>query len=256
MCNNIVLDPNNFKKSNILIDIRKSEIFKVFSENEHKLLNSLLYIYSQMTEEEIEAQYEEKGRYRGYRQISLPKLRDLMNLRSNKDYKSTILKSMKIIRDYGFNARYDGSVFYTSFIYDFNLEDLQQLPQNSKNQEIRIKFNDSLFYCILQKKDYTLLNIDINKLSSKYSMNIYQIIKMKQKQINPTTKEKITSVKYNLKELNEIFDTSHKYTSKFKEPFENRKKSIIKHDLIKTDFNFDFKKDCIVFKFRNFNKKV
>lgn len=69
-------------------------------------------------------------------------------------------------------------------------------------------------------------------------MNIYQIIKMKQKQINPTTKEKITSVKYNLKELNEIFDTSHKYISLFKEKFENRKKSIIKHDLIGSVRNF------------------
>jgi hypothetical protein len=247
---NIILDPNKFKKSNILIDIRRSEIFKVWSENEHKLLNSLLYMYSQKTETEIE---ELK---KGYCFISLSSLRDLMNLSSKNDYKSTILNSLKLIRDFGFNARYNGSLFYTSFIWEFNLEELQQLTQNNKNQQIRIKFNDTLFECILQKKDYTLLNKDINKLNSKYAMNIYQIIKMKQKQINPHTNKRLTEISYNLKELNEIFNTSHKFISKFKHHFENRKKSIVSKSLIGAkNFDFEFKKDCIVFKFRNFNKK-
>ena len=77
------------------------------------------------------------------------------------------------------------------------------------------------------KKDYTLLNKDINKMNSKYVMNIYQIIKIKQKQINPHTNKRLIEISYNLKELNEIFNTSHKFISKFKHHFEDRKKSIV-----------------------------
>ena len=120
---NIVLETNKFKKSNILIDIRRSDIFKVWTENEHKLLKSPLYIYSQKIETEIEE-----------------------------------LKK--------------GYWMYSS------------------------------------KKDYILLDKDINKMNSKYAMNIYQIIKIKQKQINPHTNKKLIEISYNLKELNEISNLS------------------------------------------------
>lgn len=249
MLNNMVLDPNSFKKSNILIDMRRSEIFKVFSEYEHKLLNSLLYLYSQKTKIEIEKAMN------NYHEISLSKIRELMNLSSKNDYKKIILNSLTKMRDFGFNAKYQGSIFYTSFVYEFNLEQLLQLTQKDKNQTIKIKFNTSLFDCILQKNDFTLLNININKLNSKYAMNVYQIIKMKQKQINPQTKSKITTVSYNLKELNEIFDTKHKYISLFNDKIKNRKELIIKKELIKTKFDFIVKKDCITFTFRNLNRK-
>ena len=58
------------------------------------------------------------------------------------------------------------------------------------------------------KKDYILLDKDINKMNSKYAMNIYQIIKIKQKQINPHTNKKLIEISYNLKELNEISNLS------------------------------------------------
>lgn len=250
MCN-IDFNDKEFMKSNILIDIKNSDIFRVWSENEHKLLNSLLYVYSQKLKDN---DFVDSGFYFQDFEIPLSQLRDLMNL-SHNSYKKIIVNSLKTIRDFGFNAKYNGKAKYTSFIYEFNNDELELFTQNDKNQKVLITFNKHLFETILNLKNFTILDIQLNKLCSKYAMNIYQIIKMKQKQINPQTKEKITSVKYNLKELNEIFDTSHKYLSKFKHHFENRKKSIIKHDLIKTDFDFDFKKDCVVFKFRNFNKK-
>ncbi|MDY3205948.1 MAG: hypothetical protein RBR70_12830 [Arcobacter sp.] len=52
MYNNIVLDTNNFKKSNLIIDTNKG-LFVNWTEYDMKLLNSLLYIYSQKTENEI-----------------------------------------------------------------------------------------------------------------------------------------------------------------------------------------------------------
>lgn len=249
MCNNIVLDPNNFKKSNLIIDINRG-LFTNWTEYDMKLLNSLLYIYSQKTEEEIN-----NTKIGDFQEILIKDLRDLMNINPKRNYKEIIINSLENIRNFGFNAKINNKIDYTSFILKFEKRELLRFPQSYQNQKVKILFDNELFKCILQKSNFTLLNIDINKLSSKYAMNIYQIIKMKQKQINPITKEKITYVKYNLKELNEIFDTSHKYISKFKHHFENRKKSIIKHNLIKTDFDFEFKKDCIVFKFRNFNKK-
>ena len=250
MCNNIVLDPNNFKKSNLIIDINKG-LFVNWTEYDMKLLNSLLYIYSQKTEEEIN-----NTKIGDFQEILINDIRNKIKNKPKKNYKKNIINSLENIRNFGFNAKINNKIDYTSFILKFEKRELLRFPQSYQNQKVKILFDNELFKCILQKSNFTLLNIDINKLSSKYAMNIYQIIKMKQKQINPITKEKITSVKYNLKELNEIFDTSHKYISKFKHHFENRQKSIIKHELIKTDFDFEFKKDCIVFKFRNFNKTV
>jgi hypothetical protein len=249
MCNNIVLDPNNFKKSNLIIDINKG-LFVNWIEYDMKLLNSLLYLYSQKTEEELN-----NIKIGDYQEIYIKDLRDLMNINPKRNYKEIIINSLENIRNFGFNARINNKIDYTSFILKFEKRELLQLTQSVQNQKVKILFDNELFNCIIQKSNFTLLNIDINKLNSKYAMNIYQIIKMKQKQINPATKQKITSAKYNLKELNEIFDTNHKYISKFKHHFENRKKSIIKHDLIKTNFEFEFKKDCIIFKFRNLNLK-
>lgn len=249
MCDNIILDPNNFKKSNLIIDVNKG-LFINWSEYDMKLLNSLLYIYSQKTATEIN-----NIRIGDYQEIYIKKIRDLMNINPKRNYKEIIVNSLENIRNFGFNAKIDNKIDYTSFILKFEKRELLRLPQSVQNQKVKVLFDNELFKCILQKSNFTILNIDINKLNSKYAMNIYQIIKMKQKQINPTTKQKITSVKYNLSELNEIFDTNHKYISLFKEKFENRKKSIIKHNLIKTNFDFEFKKDYVVFKFRNLNKK-
>lgn len=249
MNNNIVLDPSSFKKSNLIININKG-LFVNWSEYDMKLLNSLLYIYSQKTETEIN-----NIRIGDFQEIYIKDLRDLMNINPKRNYKEIIINSLENIRNFGFNAKINNKIDYTSFILKFEKKELLQLTQSVQNQKVKILFDNELFKCILQKSNFTLLDIDINKLNSKYAMNIYQIIKMKQKQINPATKQKITSVKYNLQELNEIFDTNHKYVSKLKYHFENRQKSIIKHNLIKTKFEFEFQKDCVVFKFQNLNKK-
>ncbi len=250
MLDNIVLDPNKFKKSNLLIDVNKG-LFINWTEYEMKLLNSLLYIYSQKNQSDIES-----IRIGDYQEIFIKELKMFMNLSSKSKYKEIIVNSLEKIRNFGFNARINGKLEYTSFILKFEKKDLLELPQSVKNQKVRILFDNELFKCILQRSNFTLLDIDINKLSSKYAIRIYEIIRMKRKRINPITKQKVTSVKYNLQELNEIFDTSYKYISKFKHHFENREKSIISKELIgKNNFSFEFKKDNIIFKFRNYNKK-
>lgn len=239
----IVLDSKKLKKSNFFIDYRQT-IFKDWDVLEIKVLNRLFSLYSHKTYEEVE-----KLRQLDYVSISLKDLRQELFISDKNNYKGLILKTLTKISDSGFNVIIDNIPYYTRFIYDID-KTIYSYGKETKNQIIKLNLNKKIFDRISQKNNFTLLNKKVNLLKSKYSLRIYEIIKMKQSQKNTLSNEILTKATYNLKQLNKIFSTNHKYISRFKHHIENRQNDIISKKLFKKNsFDFEFSKTDITFKF-------
>jgi len=214
-------DIETFKKSNKLIE----SYFHEWDKMELILLNSLLIKFWETKHKDLVIKKE------GFI-VSYKDLRELMYLTEDNNYKSIIRTSLLKIKETTIvlNNFNEYGRLWTSFIHEFG--DLKEYSQSDKNQMVEITLNKKLFDVLTDNKYFSMLDKRINKYRSKYTLRLYDLIKMKSVQHNPKTKEKNFIVVKNLAEMNEWFITKHKYISKFKHHLLKSQKDLILDGLI------------------------
>lgn len=93
---------------------------------------------------------------------------------------------------------------------------------------------------------YTNLSINLNKISSKLGLGLYEelkrILPIKNIDNKGNTNGYKNDFEYTLKELNDIFNTNYKYLSKIKPKIEIQYKKLLEMKLLKDIYSFNYSK--------------
>lgn len=271
------LENKSFNKSNNFI----TSFYSDLHINEIRLINSLIYIFDSYNnkyqdDKKIQDYFKniiyEKGYFKIKYQDLLNLIRDNRNLTItdiDKHLENIRIKKLSYTKVKEENGKFYNSKIGTSFIWSYEINTPKDLFGGEVLTETYIKFHidENLYKDIfklneLKKIGYTKFNIDLNKLSSKLGLGLYEeltrITPLKNKKKGKVKEfDYKTSHNYTLEQLNSMFGTDFKYMSKLKEKFLIQYKKILKLELLKDIYEFEFNKSFLYIKIkRNILKEM
>ena len=246
------------------IDFTKSNNFlnKFYSGvnlNEIKLLNTLFYIfrsYSKITKNEATTREVFKQHFlrENYFQFNYQVLLKLMNLKHTDLTLNEFEECLENIQSQKFKyiKMTENSTIKTSttFLWKYQIIKQKDVFNDEIQKETTIKmwFDKELYEDIFNytKIGYTTLNININKVSSKLGVGLYEELKRITNLKQVHKKDNKYSVKskykqnheYTLEELNEICGTNFKYLTHIKSKIEIQYNKLLKLKLIDDKYKF------------------
>ncbi len=246
------------------IDFTKSNNFlnKFYSDlnlNEIKLLNTLFYIfssYSKITKNEATTREVFKQHFlrENYFQFNYQVLLKLMNLKHTDLTLNEFEECLENIQSQKFKyiKMTENSTVKTSttFLWKYQIIKQRDVFNDEIQKETTIKmwFDKELYEDIFNytKIGYTTLNININKVSSKLGVGLYEELKRITNLKQVHKKDNKYSVKskykqnheYTLEELNEICGTNFKYLTHIKSKIEIQYNKLLKLKLIDDKYKF------------------
>lgn len=246
------------------IDFTKSNNFlnKFYSDlnlNEIKLLNTLFYIfssYSKITknEETTREVFKQNFLRENYFQFNYQVLLKLMNLKHTDLTLNEFEECLENIQSQKFKyiKMTENSTIKTSttFLWKYQIIKQRDVFNDEIQKETTIKmwFDKELYEDIFNytKIGYTTLNININKVSSKLGVGLYEELKRITNLKQVHKKDNKYSVKskykqnheYTLEELNEICGTNFKYLTHIKSKIEIQYNKLLKLKLIDDKYKF------------------
>jgi hypothetical protein len=246
------------------IDFTKSNNFlnKFYSDlnlNEIKLLNTLFYIfssYSKITKNEATTREVFKQHFlrENYFQFNYQVLLKLMNLKHTDLTLNEFEECLENIQSQKFKyiKMTENSTIKTSttFLWKYQIIKQKDVFNDEIQKETTIKmwFDKELYEDIFNytKIGYTTLNININKVSSKLGVGLYEELKRITNLKQVHKKDNKYSVKskykqnheYTLEELNEICGTNFKYLTHIKSKIEIQYNKLLKLKLIDDKYKF------------------
>ena len=246
------------------IDFTKSYNFlnKFYSDlnlNEIKLLNTLFYIfssYSKITKNEATTREVFKQHFlrENYFQFNYQVLLKLMNLKHTDLTLNEFEECLENIQSQKFKyiKMTENSTIKTSttFLWKYQIIKQKDVFNDEIQKETTIKmwFDKELYEDIFNytKIGYTTLNININKVSSKLGVGLYEELKRITNLKQVHKKDNKYSVKskykqnheYTLEELHEICGTNFKYLTHIKSKIEIQYNKLLKLKLIVDKYKF------------------
>lgn len=254
------LKNETFNKSNNFLNkyYRELEIQQI------KIINSLLYIFDTYNNihkknENIKEHFRNIVFNNGCFSIRMKDLLNIMNDKRNitKNDLDSYLESIRVIplKYYIYqdlNGKKVKREVRTSFLSKYEI--ITPLEDNGEEifNETYINLyldRDSYIDIFLLRKSvygYTNLSINLNKISSKLGLGLYEelkrILPIKNIDNKGNTNGYKNDFEYTLKELNDIFNTNYKYLSKIKPKIEIQYKKLLEMKLLKDIYSFNYSK--------------
>lgn len=256
------LENENFNKSNSFIN----KFYKDLHINEIRIINTLIFIFDSFNNKH--QKQKEIGEYfknivfnNGYFRIKFKDMKKHIQDNNNISYfemvehlKNIKSRNIEYIRTVEENGKYFKKKSYTSFILNFDIFTPKDIFKSDIYSESFFDFylDKNLYHDIFNLKNsvlgYTKFNINMNKLNSKLGIGLYEELT----RITPLKKIKKGKVQeydytepytYNLDKLNELFNTNYKYISKMKSKIEVQYKKLLKMELLKDIYIFEYSRN-------------
>lgn len=259
------LENKSFNKSNNFI----TSFYSDLHINEIRIINSLIFIFdsynnkyqdNQQIQEYFKNIIYEKGYFKIKYQDLLNLIRDNRNLTItdiDKHLENIRIKKLSYTKVKNENGKFYNSKIGTSFIYKYEINTPKDLFGGEVLKETYIKFyiDTELYKDIFQlnqlkKIGYTKFNINLNKLSSRLGLGLYEELT----RITPLKNKKKGKVQefdykdshnYSLEQLNLLFGTDFKYLSHIKPKIQTQYKKLLKLELIKDIYEFSYTKSFL-----------